>query len=122
MFWDELISNTSPYGEHIKHGNVLLKCRMLNDKTLRVSQIISLNPFESNKTGKFLCNLADKYGVVIEGKAEPMLVGPSVTKNGTFFVGMDKERLMKWYGLYGFEVVESTDNFFQIKRRPKNET
>ena len=121
MFWEELKSSTSPCGEFMKHGEVLLKCRMLDEKVLRVSQLISFSPFESNRTGKFLCNLADKYGIVIEGKAEPMIVGPSVTKNGTFFVGMDKERLMKWYSMYGFEIVESNDKYFQIKRRPKNE-
>lgn len=93
---------------------------MIDEKTLRVAKIISFNPFEANKTGKFFCTLADKYGITIEGIAQPTMVGPSVTKNNTFYVGMNLDRLLKWYQKYGFEI-EEIDGKYHIKRSPKNE-
>lgn len=93
---------------------------MVDEKTLRVAKIISFNPFQANKTGKFICQLADKYGITIEGIAQPTMVGPSITKNDNFYVGMSLDRLLMWYKKYGFEVQE-INNQHHVKRSPKNE-
>ena len=91
---------------------------MIDEKTLRVAKIISFNPFEANNTVKFICDLADKYCITIEGIAQPAMVGPSVTKNDTFYVGMNIDRLLKWYQKYGFEI-QDINSKYHIKRSPK---
>ena len=118
LFWQELEENTSPCGNHLKHGETLLKCKMIDEKTLRVAKMISFNPFEANMTAKFICDLADKYCITIEGIAQPTMVGPSVTKNDTFYVGTNIDRLLKWYQKYGFEIQEINSKH-HIKRSPK---
>lgn len=119
-FWKEFIEGTTPCGRHRKHGETRMLCRMLDDKTLRVQKIISLNPFNANATASWLCGLADKYGVTMTGTAQPTIVGPSVLGEDKYYVGLSLDRLVKWYAHFGFEAVE-IDGQFQVTRRPKNE-
>jgi hypothetical protein len=117
-FWEELIKNTSPCKNFLKHGETLFDCKMIDGNTLKIIQIISFNPFEANRTLKFLANLADYYKTTIIGRAQPNAVGPSVTNSNKFFFGMNKEKLLKWYKIYGCEITEKDGNFY-IKRSPK---
>ena len=107
-------------GSHFKHGTTLLKCKFIEPDELRVQNIISFDGIGANKTIVFICNLADKYGIVITGMAQPNIVGPSVTGNSEFKFGLSLERLLKWYKYYGFES-EKKDGNFQVIRRPKDE-
>lgn len=93
---------------------------MVDDKTLRVQKIISLNPANANATGIWICGLADKYGVTITGIAQPTIVGPSVLGENSYYEGLGLDRLLKWYAHYGFEAVE-IDGQIHVTRRPKNE-
>lgn len=117
-FWTEFLSNTSPCGHHYRHGECLIRCKLLEPDTFKIIKLISFNPFDANKTVRFICALADKHKVKIVGIAEPTIVGPSVTKNNTVLIGMNLERLLKWYAIYGFEHSEQDGKFF-IKREPK---
>lgn len=117
-FWEELNKNTSPCGNHLKHGETLLKGKMIDENTFKLIKIISFNPFEANKTCKYLCNLADKYKITITGIVQPTIVGPSVTKNDKFFLGMNQEKLIKWYKTFGCEITE-IDGKYHVKRSPK---
>jgi hypothetical protein len=117
-FWEELNKNTSPCGHHLKHGETLLRCKMVNGSTFKLIKIISFNPFDANRTCKFLCSLADKHKITILGIAYPTLVGPSVTKTDKFFLGMNQEKLLKWYKKFGCEIIE-IDGKHHVKRSPK---
>lgn len=117
-FWEELVENTSPCGHHLKHGETLLKCKMIDENTFKLIKIISFNPFEANRTCKFLAKLADKHKITMVGIAYPTLVGPSVIKTNKFFLGMSQEKLLKWYKAYGCEVTE-IDGKYHVKRSPK---
>lgn len=121
-FWEEFESNTSSCenGRHRKHGEVLIRCKMLEPKVLKIIKMISFNPIETIKTCRFITNLCDKHGITIEAVAMPCIVGPSITKNETFFFGLDQDRLLKFYKHYGFEMKEEAERFF-ITRKPKNE-
>ena len=118
IFWEELLKNTSPCGNHLKHGETILKCKMIDENTFKIIKMISFNPFEANKTCKFLVNLADKHKITITALVQPTIVGPSVTNNNNFFLGMSQERLLKWYKIYGCEVFE-VDGKYHVKRSPK---
>jgi len=107
-------------GSHFKHFSTLLKCKFIDPNEFRVQNIISFDAIGANRTTYFLCNLADKYGVVITGRAQPNLVGPSITGSDNFYSGLELERLLKWYKYYGFECKE-IDSIFHVKRSPKNE-
>lgn len=107
-------------GYHYKHGTTLLKCRFIEPDEFRVQNIISFDGIGANRTLVFLCSLADGHGIVITGKAQPNVVGPSVIGDGKFYSGLDLERLLKWYKYYGFEC-EEKDGIYHVKRRPKNE-
>lgn len=119
-FWKEFEEKTSPCGHHRKHGEVLIRCKKIEPDILKIQKFISFNPFEANRTGKFLCDLADKHNVTMIGEATPTMVGPSVTKDNTFFIGMNLERLLRWYNHYGFNSVEENGKHI-ITRSPKNE-
>ena len=108
-------SQTVSCDEYRKHEETLLKYSIVDSNTINFSEYISLSPSSSNKTGRFLCELADKHGVIITGKAEPFWVGPSKIKLNIFFEGMSIEKLIKWYKHYGFIVKENND----IIRYPK---
>lgn len=120
-FWSELLENTSPCGKYLKHGETLLRCKQKGENILKVREVISLNPFDANKTAKFLCNLADKYKITIIGIANPFVIGPAITKNDTFAEGMKLEKLLKWYKYYGFESKLEEDGKYTVIRRAKNE-
>lgn len=109
-----------PTGNHYKHGSTMLKCKFIEPNELRVQNIISFDAIGANRTCVFLCNLADKHGITITGRAQPNLVGPSVTGNSEFKSGLSLERLLRWYKYYGFESEEKDGNF-QVIRRPKDE-
>jgi len=117
-FWQELAENTSPCGHHFKHGETLLRCKMIDENTFKIIKLISFNPFEANKTCKFLTKLADKYKITIIGLVLPTIVGPSVTKSDKFFLGMNQERLIKWYKSFGCEITE-IEGQYHLKRSPK---
>jgi len=118
-FWQELLANTSPCGKYLKHGETLLMCKLKENNILKVREIVSLNPFEANKTAKFLCSLADKHEITITGTASPFLIGPSVTKNNSFLKGLSLEKLLKWYKYYGFEAYLEEDGKYTVIRRAK---
>ena len=120
-FLKELENNTSPQGHHRKYGDVLIRCKKVSDDEVKVIKFISFSPVCAIAFGQFFCKLADKHGVTITGEAQPTLVGPSVTGDGTFFTGMNLERLLRFYAIYGFESEEIEGRHF-IKRRPKNES
>lgn len=111
----DLESQTVSCDEYRKHEETLLKYSIVNSNTINLSEYISLNPLSSNKTGRFLCKLADKHGIIITGKAEPFWVGPSKIKLNVFFRGMPMKRLLKWYEHYGFIIKENNE----IIRYPK---
>lgn len=117
-FWEELVENTSPCGHHLKHGETLLRCKMVDENNFKLIKIISFNPFQANKTCKYLCKLADKYKITIIGIVQPTLVGPSVTKSDKFFLGMNQEKLIKWYKTFDCEITE-IDGKYHVKRSPK---
>jgi hypothetical protein len=119
-FWNEFEKNTSSCenGKHRKYGEVILRCKMLEPKVLKIAKIISFNPRETIKTCKFICNLCDQYDIKIIAHAVPCIVGPSITKDNTFFIGLDQERLLRFYRYWGFETQESEGNFIII-REPK---
>ena len=117
----ELEEKTVPYDRFRKHGTTLIKFKTIEPNIFRVQNIIAIeNPHSAVATVRFLCQLADRHKVIITGMAQPALVGPSITKNNKFFVGLDKKRLVKFYEKYGFESSES-DGKITVTRRPKNE-
>lgn len=91
---------------------------MIDENTFKLIKIISFNPFEANRTCRFLCNLADRHKVTMFGIAYPTLVGPSVIKDNKFFLGMNQEKLLKWYKKFGCEVTEINGKY-HVKRSPK---
>ena len=91
---------------------------MVDESTFKLIKIISFNPFDANRTCNFLCSLADKHKIIILGIAYPTLVGPSVTKTDKFFLGMNQEKLLKWYKKFGCEITE-IDGKHHVKRSPK---
>ena len=105
-------------GYHYKHGTTLLKCKFIEPDELRVQNIISCDGINANKTALFICNLADKYGIVITGRAQPNIVGPSIVGDNKFYSGLELKRLLKWYKYYGFESQE-IDGIYHVKRSPK---
>ena len=119
-FLKELEDNTSPQGHHRRYGDVLIRCKKVSDNEVKAIKLISFNPSCAIAFGRFFCKLADKHAVTITGEAQPTLVGPSVTGDGTFFTGMNRERLLRFYAAFGFESQEIDGRHF-IKRRPKNE-
>ena len=114
LFLAELESDTIASDGYRKHGETLLKYSVIQPNTLHLNEYISLNPIQGNRTGRWLCKLADKYGVRMTGKPEPFWVGPSIIKKEVFFRGMQLERMLKWYEHYGFKKVGE-----QIIREPK---
>ena len=68
-FWSELLKSTSPCGRYLKHGETLIMCKQKGENILKVKEVISINPFDANRTAKFLCKLADKHGTTIIGTA-----------------------------------------------------
>lgn len=112
LFLIEFESQTVPYKKYRKHEETLLKYSIVQPDTINFKKYIALNPVSANKTGRFLCNLADKYKIKLTGEVKPFWVGPPITK---FFKGMQLEKLLKWYEHYGFTVKE--DN--KIIREPK---
>lgn len=114
----EFENNTSSYDNFRKYEDVLVKYRIIEPNIFRIQNLISLNPNDFLLFGRMLCKLADKHNVVITGKAQPNFVGPSITKNNTFFIGLNQDRLLKLYQKFGFEVTEETTGY-QVKRSPK---
>ena len=119
-FWQEFSEGTTPCGRHRKHGETRMLCRMVDEKTVRVQKVISLNPVGFMATGKWLCGLADRHGVTMTGIAQPTIVGPSVLGENRYYEGLGLDRLLKLYARYGFEAVER-DGQIHVTRRPKNE-
>jgi hypothetical protein len=115
LFVNEIESQTTPCDNYRKHGETLFKYSIAQPNTIRLIEYIAFNPRGANKTGQFLCQLADKYNITMIGKAEPFWVGPSATKKEAFFKGMNLQRLLKWYEYYGFKILK--DN--KIIREPK---
>lgn len=107
-------------GSHYKHGTTLLKCKFIEPNEFRVQNIISFDAIGANRTVVVVCKLADKHGIVITGRAQPNLVGPSITGDDGFYSGLNLERLLKWYKYYGFEC-EEINGIYHVKRSPKNE-
>lgn len=92
---NELELNSVSYDEcRRKHGETILKYKIVDSNTICFDEFISFNPLKGNKTGKFICNLADKHNVRIIGTVEPFFVGPSVTKRDAFYVGMDRKSVV----------------------------
>lgn len=121
LFVKEFEEATAPCDRFRKHGESLVKFKKIEPDIFRVQNLIAIkNPHAAIKTIKFLCNLADKHQVTITGMAQPALVGPSITNQNKFFVGLDKERLVKLYEKYGFESSE-VDGKITVTRRPRNE-
>lgn len=120
LFWKEFESKTSlcENGKHRKHGDTLIRCKPVEPNILRIAKIISFNPIEMYKTTKFLCDICDRHGITIQGIVMPCVVGPSVTKNGTFFIGLDQERLIKYYEKFGCKVIEQ-EGKLHLTREPK---
>lgn len=116
-FWSELLNNTSPCKRYLKHGETLIMCKQKDENILKVIEVISLNPYDANRTAKFLCKLADKYEITITGEANPFIIGPSITKNDTFVTGMPIEKLLKWYKYYGFESHLEENGKYTVIRR-----
>ena len=117
-FLSEFEASTTPYGRHRKYGGLLIKFRIIEPDILRVQNLISFDSASCISFIRMVCRLADKHGVTISGKAMPTLVGPSVTKDNTFFFGLDQERLVKLYQKFKFEVIKEK-NFYQVMRSPK---
>jgi hypothetical protein len=106
-FVQEFETKTSPCDRHWKHGDTLIKYRIEEPNIFWVKNIISLgNAFSLVRTIRFLCALADKYDVTLAGWANPAPVGPSVTKNETFFIGLNLDRLLQLYAKFGFVASE----------------
>lgn len=119
-FWDEFLANTSPEGKYLKYGEVFLRLVPKENNTIKIRQIISFNPIETNKTIVFILRLADKYGITLIGEPKSFIVGPSVTKDQTFKTGMDTEKIIKLYKYYGGELQTDKDGKQIMIRRPKN--
>ncbi len=117
-FIQELEKMSPRCGRHWKYGETLFRFKVIEPNTVRFQNLISFNPLGLVAFFKFIFPLADKHGVVISGKAQPTMVGPSVTRNNCFFVGMDQERLLKLYKKFDFEVHEE-EGVYQVIRRPK---
>jgi hypothetical protein len=117
LFLVELESQLVSYNKYKKHKETLFMYSIIEPDTINFDEYITLNPVSANRTAKFICDLADKYGVRMTGEAKPFWVGPSVTQRGAFFRGMKFERLLRWYKYYGFVVTE--DN--KIIREPNYE-
>lgn len=115
-FFFELIENCSPCGNYLQYGETLLLIKKKDDNTVKVKELISRNIFSANKFCKFFCKLADKHEMTIVGIAKPFLIGPSVTKNNTFAEGMNLERLLKWYKIYGFDCYIEDEKYHVIRR------
>lgn len=117
--WAEFESKTSPCenGKHRMYGDTLIRCKPVEPNILRIAKIISFNPIGMYKTAKFLADLLDRHGVILQGIAMPCVVGPSVTKNNTFYIGMDQDRLIRFYEKFGCKVVEE-DGKFHLTREP----
>ena len=115
LFIHDLESQTISCDNYRKHGETLFKYKVIQPNTIHLIEYIAFKPRDANKTGQFLCQLADKYNVIMTGKAEPFWVGPSATKREAFFKGMNLPRLLKWYEYYGFKILK--DN--KIIREPK---
>lgn len=119
-FVKELEDKAPRCGRHWKHGETLFKFKVNGPTEVRFQNLISFDPHGLLSFFRFIFPLADKHGVTITGKAQPTTVGPSVTKNACFFVGMEQERLLRLYQKFDFEVHEE-QGFYQVIRRPKNE-
>ncbi len=117
-FIQELEKMSPRCGRHWKYGETFFRFKVIEPNTVRFQNLISFNPLGLVAFFKFIFPLADKHGVVISGKAQPTMVGPSVTRNNCFFVGMDQERLLKLYKKFDFEVHEE-EGVYQVIRRPK---
>ena len=117
-FLSELEANTAPYGRHRKYGDLLVKFRIIEPNIFRVQNLISFNSNDFVSFGKMLCRIADKHGITISGRAMPTLVGPSVTKDKNFFMGLNQERLLQLYKKFGFEVTIE-DSKYQVIRSPR---
>jgi len=117
-FLSELEANTAPYGRHRKYGDLLVKFRIIEPDIFRVQNLISFNPISCISFIRMVCRLADKYSITISGMAMPTLVGPSVTKDKNFFMGLNQERLLQLYKKFGFEVTIE-DSKHQVIRSPR---
>lgn len=114
----EFENNTLPCDRHRRYKEVLIRYKVIEPNVFRVQNIISFNPNYIVSFIRMVCKLADKHNVIISGKAVPTFVGPSVTKNDTFFIGMNQDRLLKFYQKFGFNVIEDS-NGYQVTRSPK---
>ena len=114
----EFEKNTSPHGRYRKFGDVLIKFKIIEPNIFRVQSIISFNPNEFYSFTKMLFRVADKHKIVISGKAQPNLVGPSLTNSNTFYIGMSQERLLRLYQKFGFDVVENQAGY-EVIRSPR---
>lgn len=114
LFLEELESNSTVYQDYRKHCETLLKYSVIEPNIFNLIEIAATNPISSNKTAKFLYNLADKYKIKIIGEIRPFWIGPSITKKQSFFRGLKLDRLIKWYERYGC-VIEGT----KVIREPK---
>ena len=119
-FIKELEERAPRCGRHWKHGETLFRFKIVDPNTVRFQNLISFKPLGLVAFFKFIFPLADKHGVIISGKAQPTMVGPSVTKSDRFFVGLDQDRLLQLYRKFNFEVHEE-EGVYQVIRRPKNE-
>lgn len=117
-FIAELEEKTSPYDNHRKYGEVLVKFKTIEPNTIRIQSLISFNPSGFYYFGKMLCSLADKHKVILSGRATPTLVGPTITKSDNFFTGLDQDRLLRLYEIFGFEVTKE-DRVYQVTRSPR---
>lgn len=118
FFIMELESETVSFNNYRKHEETLLSYHVKQPDTIHIKEIISFNSLSANKTAKFICKLADKYGIIITGRAKPFLVGPSTTQKNAFFQGMNFDRLLKWYKHYGF--IFENDKIIRTPNENKN--
>lgn len=102
----------NPHGDLIKIGNVKLDLRpSANPKVMTLASIESLTPGsgEGAAAMKTVTEVADRYGTSIDVYAEPF----KTRKGGK--IPLDK--LIEWYKLHGFEVVENYGNDAALLRR-----
>lgn len=118
-FWKEFESKTflCENKNHRKYGETLIRCKPVEPNILKIAKIISFNPFETCKTIRFLCEICDRHNITIQGIVMPCIVGPSITKNNKFYIGMNQERLISFYEKFGCKIVEK-DNQFHLTREP----
>lgn len=113
-FLIEFESQITSFKDYKKWGEILLKYSPTSNHSIHFQECIAFDPIESNKYIKKLCELADKHKVTITGTVKPFSAGPAITQQESFFIGMKKERLLKWYAKYGF-MADENDN---VKREP----